>query len=90
MELIFEILFELIFEGSLEIGTSKKAPLFVRILAMAVFLIASGGVLILIFLIALVIMKKSTVGGWMLIIFDLFLLGCIIYAVGKNIKKRKS
>lgn len=37
MELIYEILFELIFDGNLEIGTSKKVPMPVRILAAIVF-----------------------------------------------------
>lgn len=88
MEFIFEILFEFIFEGSLEIGTSKKVPLPVRVLAMIFFVLMSGGFLALFLAIALEIMKNSTFLGWLLILFDLFMLGCIIYAVWKQVKKK--
>lgn len=87
MEFIFEILFELIFEGSLEIGTSKKVSMPVRILAMIVFLIVAGGILAVLLFIALAIMKESMIGGTLFILFDLFMLGCVIYAVWKRLKK---
>lgn len=87
MEFIFEILYEIIFEGSLEIGTSKKAPILVRILAMAVFFAINGLFLAVFLLISLEIMKKSVVLGWMVILFDCFLLGCLVSTVRKKIKK---
>ncbi len=49
MDLIMEILLELIFEGTLEMVTSKKIPMFIRLLAavlLLAFYIGFGGVLI--------------------------------------------
>lgn len=43
LEIAFEILFEFIVEGSLEIGTSKKVPMAVRIIALLGFLVVYGG-----------------------------------------------
>lgn len=85
-EIVFEILFELIFDGSLEIGTSKKVPMPVRILAAIVFLIFAGGILTLLFLAALAVMQNSIVLGWIFILFDMFLAGCIIFSIWKKMK----
>lgn len=88
-EMLFEILFELIFEGSLEIGISKKVSMPIRILAMFLFAAFSGGFLLLFLWIAVESMKSNAVLGWMVVLFDFFLLGCIIYAVRKKIKERE-
>lgn len=89
MEFIFEILFELIFEGSLELGTSKKVPLPLRILAMAVFVIVVAGVLGILLVVALEVRKEHVIGGWLLILFDLFLLGCVIRLIWNRIQKNQ-
>lgn len=47
MEILFEIDFEMIVEGSLNAVTEKKIPLFLRILAVIVLLIVCGGLVIL-------------------------------------------
>ena len=46
MEFIFEILFELIVEGSLEAAGDKKVPLLFRILAAAVLILVFGGLVV--------------------------------------------
>lgn len=43
MEMIFEILFEIIIDGSLQAVSDKKVPLILRILSAAVLLIVYGG-----------------------------------------------
>lgn len=87
MEFIFELLFELIFEGSLELGMNKKVAMPVRILAMAFVLLIVGAFLAVLFMMALSVMKKKIVFGWLIILFDLFMLGCFLYAIWKRVKK---
>lgn len=87
-EMLFDILFDFIFEGSLELGTSKKVSAPIRILAMLAFLTIVGGVLLLFLLLAMEIMKSNKALGWMVVLLDLFMAGCIIYAVRKKIKER--
>lgn len=87
-EIVFEIVYELIFEGSLDIGTNKKVSMPVRILAMTVFVILVGGFLAIFVYLALAIMKKNPAFGWMFLLFDLFLLGCIIYGIQKRLRNQ--
>lgn len=44
MEFVFELLFEIIIEGTLDIGTSKKVPMAFRILALIAFLVIYVGI----------------------------------------------
>lgn len=89
IEFVFEILFELIFEGSLEIAAHKKIAMPFRILALLLFLLVSVGFLVILFMIAIEIMENTSVAlGIIFIIFDVFLLGCIIYAIRKKMKNR--
>ncbi len=73
LELVFEILFELIFEGSFELSASEKTPAAARIMGGLLFGAVTGGVVALLFFVALEIMKKNAFLGWFLILFDLFL-----------------
>lgn len=51
MECVFELFFDLFFEGTLDIalkiGTFKKVPMFFRILALIVFLALNVGIIVL-------------------------------------------
>lgn len=86
MELIVEILLEMVFEGTLETGTSKKVPMPVRILCLVIFLLLIGGFLFFMAFITLEIIKKNIALGCIFVLFDLFLLGCVVYAIRKKIK----
>lgn len=44
MELLFEIIFELIVEGSLEISSARKVPLLLRIVAGLILIGVYGGI----------------------------------------------
>lgn len=49
MEILIEIIFEIIFDGALELTTKKKVPMFFRVLAAVIllaFYIGLGGILI--------------------------------------------
>ncbi len=88
MELIFEILFELIFEGSFELAISKESPTAARIIGGLIFGAVAGGVVALLFFIALEIMKKNAFLGWLLILFDLFLAYVICRKIYRKVKTR--
>jgi len=60
----FELLFELIFEGSLEIGTSKKVSMPIRIVVMTVFFIVVGGFLYIAFVDSIIRYEKQRY-SWM-------------------------
>lgn len=45
MELIFEILFELIIEGSLNAAADKKIPVILRIIAAIILIVVYGGLI---------------------------------------------
>ena len=45
MEFVLELIFEIIIEGTIEIGTSKKVPLPIRIIALLIFLLIYGVIL---------------------------------------------
>ena len=49
MELIFEILFELIVDGSLNADTDKKVPVIIRIIAAIILIVVYGGLIGLFF-----------------------------------------
>ena len=49
MELIFEILFELIVDGSLNATTDKKVPVIIRIIAAIILIVVYGGLIGLFF-----------------------------------------
>lgn len=44
MEFVFELLFEIIIEGTFDLGTSKKVPMAFRILALILFLALYMGI----------------------------------------------
>lgn len=48
MDILFEFLFELIVEGALELSTSRRVPLPLRILAAVIVVVVFGGVTFLI------------------------------------------
>ncbi len=47
MDIVLEILFEIILDGSLELIGTKKVPLLIRILAALVLLVVYGGLFVL-------------------------------------------
>jgi len=88
MEFILELIFEIIVEGSLEIGTSKRVPLPLRIFTMLIVIAVFGGVIVLFFILALSIMKSNPALAWLLIVFDVFLAICCIYGFRKKWREK--
>lgn len=86
MDFICEILFELLFEVSFELGTNKKVAMPIRILAIMVILFFSGAFLAAFLMLTIAAMKKNIVFGWIVILFDIIILGCAIHGIWKKLK----
>ncbi len=73
MDILFEFLFDLAFEGTLELSTCRKVPAWIRyplIVLIALFFLAVIG---LIFLVGVLMLKKSV---WLGIVF--LILGALL------------
>ncbi len=88
LEFIFELLFDLIFEGALELGTYKKVPLPIRIIALLAFFAVYGFLMVVIFMVACGFIRDGEkLAGAIFFGVDIFLfLGCI-YMVRKKYKE---
>lgn len=70
MDTAIEILFDLIFEGSLELLKSKKVPKWIRIIIAFIFISFLVGIISL----GIMILDESILGGIIIIFVGLFLL----------------
>lgn len=75
MEFIFEIIFELIVEGSVEILGEKKVPVFLRVLAAVVVAAVFGGLVV--FLVILGVTEKNwvylAIGAALAVLFSFYI-----------------
>lgn len=85
MEFIYELLFEVIVEGTLDIGTSRKVPVFFRILALIGFLAIYVGIVGLLLIYGVDALRSNDLFGGCLCILTamVVLLGCIFLTVKK-------
>ena len=81
MELILEILFELIVEGSVEALGEKKVPLVLRILAALILIVVFGG------LVGVLLYFGISNKDWVMVIFGVLVAFAIGLAVRKTVKK---
>lgn len=91
MEFLLELLFEIILEGTLELGTSRRVPVVIRILALLLILALFGGVTILIVIAGIYVLKQGdTLVGVLLLAASLLMALGSIYMVVKKIRRRQS
>lgn len=83
MDLILEVLFEIIIEGSLELVSHKKVPLISRIIAGIIVLAVYGGLIGLFFFFG--IQNSQPI----LIVIGIIILLITIFAIKKKIKERR-
>ncbi|BBF42365.1 hypothetical protein lbkm_1047 [Lachnospiraceae bacterium KM106-2] len=87
IDFIIEILLELIFEGSVELGTNRKIPMPLRIVALTILIAGSGGLFLLLLWMAVNIMKaRSIVLGGMILLLDLILLASMLHGFRKRLR----
>jgi hypothetical protein len=83
MELILEILFDLIVEGSVEAVGEKKVPLVLRILAALVLIVVFGG------LVGVLLYIGISEKNWIVTAFGAIIAVFIGTAVWKTVKKHR-
>ncbi|MDE6852631.1 MAG: hypothetical protein K2J67_09125 [Lachnospiraceae bacterium] len=85
MEFLFELLFEIIIEGTLDIGTSKKIPLIFRVLALVVFLGVYIGITGLLLIYGVDALRTNDLFGGSLCVLTAIIVvfGCIYMTVKK-------
>ena len=75
LDILIEILIELIFEGSSELLKNNKVPKWIRIIIASIFI----SIIFALIVLGILILRKSIIGGIIIIGFGLFLLiGSII------------
>lgn len=90
MEFLLDFLFELVLEGSIEIGTSRKVPLALRILALTLLVLVYGAFVVLLVVVAVTMWQEgATVGSILVIFIDVFFAGMIVLAVRKKFRERR-
>ena len=87
VELIFEIILEFVFEGSLELGMNRKVSKPVRILAIALFILGTGGLIAFMIWLSVVSMQEVAVAlGVMLIVLTIIILFGLVWKFIKEYK----
>lgn len=85
MEFILEIIFDIILEGSLEIGTSRKVPVGFRIVAVAVLAFVYIGLVVLLATFAVDLWKDGrNVAAVIVGVIDIFVSTLIICVARKK------
>lgn len=79
MDLLFEIIFELIVEGSIEISSNKKVSKWIRYPLIAILAVLFGGVILVLFVVGIGLLHENVVGSIFFIAVDVFvLIGSIV------------
>lgn len=89
MEIILELLFEIIIEGTFELCMSKKVILPIRILLLILLVLIYGAVLGVIAMVGIGMWKDGNVAvALMMLGIDVFLAVVIVYGVVRQYKKK--
>ncbi len=83
MEILFEIVLELLFEGGIEISQNRKISKWIRYPIAVVLVFFLFGVLFSLFLLGALICKKNLFGG-IFILLVAFVMTCAFFVKGLN------
>jgi len=89
LEFLFELIFEIIIEGSFELGASKKVWLPIRILAMILFIAIYVGFFALFIYVSISIMETNLAGGILLLVLFAAIAVGGAYGFVKKYKERR-
>ena len=84
MEFIFEFIFDLIVEGSVEVLGEKKVPVFLRILAGIIVILVYGGI------VGLIVYLGISDKNWGLLVIGAALIVLFTIYIWKTVKKHRS
>ena len=88
MEFIAELILELVIDGTIELGTSKKVILPIRILALLIFLLIYGAVIGVIALVGIGVWQDGNVAlGIMVFGLDVLIVMSVGYWIVKQYRK---
>lgn len=91
MEFLIELIFDIIFEGSLELSTSRRVPLPLRIFAALILLIVYGGIVVILGLLGVDALRGGkTHIAFFFFVVDLFIIFLAVWAVRKKYKENNS
>lgn len=91
MEYVFELLFEIIIDGTFELGTSRKVPMVFRILALIAFLVLYVGIAGLLLVYGADAFRTDDIfGGFLCILVGLGVVFGGIFMIIKKIRKSQN
>ena len=79
MEFIFELVFELLFEGGMEVTSNRKVSKWIRYPLLAIFTLIFGGIIFLIVFMGVSSLENTIIGGLFIIGLGIFMLIACIY-----------
>ena len=89
LEFLFELIFEIIIEGSFELGASKKVWLPIRILSLILFIAIYVGFFALFIFVSISIMETNLAGGILLLVIFVAIAVGGVYGFAKKYKERR-
>lgn len=90
MDLLLEMIFDLILDGTLEQMANRKVPLILRIFLLILLLSAYGALIILLVAVAITFWKRGDIIYFILVsTIGIFISVFLIYAIIKNVKKKR-
>ncbi|MBD9047871.1 MAG: hypothetical protein EGR46_02850 [Ruminococcus sp.] len=90
MDLLLEMIFDLILDGTLEQMANRKVPLILRIFLLILLLSAYGALIILLVAVAITFWKRGDIIYLILVsTIGIFISVFLIYAIIKNVKKQR-
>ena len=78
MDFLIEVVFDLVFEGGIEVSKNRKVPRIIRYPLIAIIVLFFAAIIIGLFVIGVVILKQSVVLGFLMIAISMVLLGSAI------------
>lgn len=89
MEFILELIFDIIIEGSIELGSARKVPMPLRILALLVVLVFFGGLAVILIMVGYDAMVSGQVAvAILLYAVAVLLIGGVVYQTRKMFRAR--
>ena len=89
MEFVLELIFDIIVEGSIALGSEKKVPMPLRILALLIVLVIFGGFAAFLFIIGYDLMiDGQTAGAVLFYAVAVFFVGGCVYQARKMFRAR--
>lgn len=90
MDLLLEMIFDLILDGTLEQMANRKVPLILRIFLLILLLSAYGALIILLVAVSITFWKRGDIIYLILVsTIGVFISVFLIYAIIKNVKKKR-